>query len=62
MRKALFICLVHPVLLGILGAGLKWLTKADDVAIIGSLLGLFIIGLAGIFYEDVLRGNYEPTD
>ena len=39
MRKALFILMVHPVLLGVLGAGLKWLTKADDVAIIGSLLG-----------------------
>jgi uncharacterized MnhB-related membrane protein len=56
MRKALFICLMHPVLLGVLGALLKWLTKADDVAIIGSLLGLFIIGLVGIIYEDVLRG------
>ena len=62
MRKALFVCLMHPVLLGVLGATLKWLTNADDVAIIGSLLGLFIIGLAGIFYEDVLRGSHEPTD
>jgi hypothetical protein len=62
MRKALFICLMHPVLLAILGALLKWLTKAGDIAIIGSLLGLFLVGLAGIFYEDVLRGSRKNTN
>jgi hypothetical protein len=61
MRKALFICLMHPVLLGVLGMILKWLTKADDIAIIGNLLGLFVVGLVGIFYEDVLRGSCDPA-
>lgn len=62
MRKVLFILLAHPVLLGVLGAIMKWLTKVDDVAIIGSLTGLFIIGLAGILYENVIRGSGISAD
>ena len=54
--KWIFVCMIHPVLLGFIGGTLVyfWLTPCQ---MLWFVMPVFFVGLIGLFYTEVVRGK-----
>ncbi len=55
-RTAVYILMIHPVLLGFICALLAYSLHINPLHIMYGATAVIIIGIMGLFYEYVLRG------